>query len=513
MKPITGLKLAKLASFSALVAISGSGLSSSLFAAQQLTERIDTKVIIILRDQDAGAPAARGSMRARAAALANAQGSVLSELQQSNATRVHGFQMINALSATVSKSEVARLSAHPLVKAVLPDAVIKAVPHVRNSAIAGGSSASAAATAGSSSANGALCNTLEPQALQLTNAAFLDPTVPQAQLVRDGNGRYVTGEGVKVAYIADGLDPTVAGFTRTDGKPVFFDYQNFDGDPAGTPTAGGEAFGDASSIAAQDTPNGKVLTFDITQFNGAGAPALPTPCNIRVRGMAPGARLAGLDVFSSLGYTTTSAFVQAIEYAVINDDVDVINESFGGNPYPDNDDDPISLADRAAVAAGVTVVVSTGDAGTAGTLGSPSTNAWVIAAGATTQYRLYAQTGDPASIFSQHGYLNNNISAFSSGGFGQTNARTVDVVAPGESGWALCSTNTAMYEDCTSFNGGATPIEAFGGTSESAPLTSGAAALVIQAYRSTHGGATPSPALVKTILMSTATDIYAPASE
>src|SRR5580700_4430603 len=107
MKPITGLKLAKLASFSALVAISGSGLSSSLFAAQQLTERIDTKVIIILRDQDAGAPAARGSMRARAAALANAQGSVLSELQQSNATRVHGFQMINALSATVSKSEVA----------------------------------------------------------------------------------------------------------------------------------------------------------------------------------------------------------------------------------------------------------------------------------------------------------------------------------------------------------------------------------------------------------------------
>jgi hypothetical protein len=513
MKPSTGLKLAKLASFVALVALSGSALSGSLSAAQrQLTEKIDTKVIIILRDQDAGAPAARGNMRSRAAALANAQSSVLSELQQSNATRVHGFQMINALSATVSKSEVTRLSAHPLVKVVLPDRVIKAAPRVRDAAAAGGAGAAAAAASPASSSSG-FCNTLEPQALQLTNTAFLDPAVPQAQLVRDGNGRYVTGEGVKVAYIADGIDPTVAGFTRTDGKPVFFDYQNFAGDPAGTPTPGGEAFGDASSIAAQDTPHGKVLSFDITQFEGVAGPSLPTPCNIRIRGMAPGARVAGLDVFSSLGFTTTSAFVQAIEYAVINDDVDVINESFGGNPYPDNDNDPISLADRAAVAAGVTVVASTGDAGTAGTIGTPATDPWVISAGATTQYRQYAQTGYPAPIFTLKGYLNNNISAFSSSGFAQTGARTVDVVAPGESGWALCSTNPTLFTDCTSDNGGATPIQAFGGTSEAAPLTSGEAALVIQAYRSTHGGATPSPALVKTIIMSTATDIGAPASE
>ena len=84
------------------------------------------------------------------------------------------------------------------------------------------------------------------------------------------------------------------------------------------------------------------------------------------------------------------------------------------------------------------------------------------------------------------------------------------MTAPGESGWAACD---AGAPECTNFRGGGSDFQLFGGTSQSAPLTAGAAALVISAYRSTHGGASPSPQLVKSLLTSTATDLGLPTFE
>jgi Subtilase family len=506
MKGPTAVKLSMCA---IALCLSGSALTAALTPAQ-LQRVAQRNVIVILRDQMANLPPARRAMGARAAALTAAQAQVLAALPRVGTRKFVPFATINAFATTLSSAETAQLAAHPMVQAIVPDGVIHRAASGAGTDRFGGTAAAFAATT-----DNGLCNTLEPEALQLTHAAFADPSTPQAQQVRDGNGQLVTGKGVKVAYIADGVDPTSKGFIRPDGSHVFIDYQDFSGDPAGTPTDGGEAFLDASSIAAQDTPYGKPLNFDISQFVNPAHP-LPAPCNIRIRGVAPGASLVGLKVLSSINVTTNSNFVQAIEYAVINDDVDVINESFGGAPFPDDANDPISLANNAAISAGVTVVAAGGDGGTAGTLNSPATDSGVIAVGASTQFRLYAQTGNGAIPLTWNGgYIDNNISALSSGGFSQMNARTVDVVAPGDLGWALCSSNQALFTDCTNYAAtpGPTPVQASGGTSESSPLTAGVAALVIQAYRSTHHGADPTPATVKQIIMSSATDLGAPAFE
>ncbi|QHA02360.1 S8 family serine peptidase [Streptomyces broussonetiae] len=487
----------------------GTPLTSAPNAQALSDNRAPTPVIVVLKDQIPATPADSGHLQARAKAATAAQAPLLAKVRADGGTHIKSFVVGNAFAATVSPALRAALTADPAVASVVPDETVTVTPPgATEPGAQGGAKGPKSVTPGArGDGNGknpyAICPSdpskplLEPEALYSTHVEGT-PGSPGAHQI-------ATGKGVKVAYIADGLDPDDPDFIRPDGTHAVVDHQDFSGDGWDAPSGAAEAFGDASAMIAQGRQS-----YDLSKFVNPTHP-LPAGCNIRIEGFAPDASLVALKA----GGTTfpNSAILQSIDYAVSVAHVDVLNESFGSNITPDSGaHDTITLFNDEAAAAGVTVTVSSGDAGINSTIGTPSTDPHVISTGASTDNQSYLQTGYAASQFSNGTWADNRISALSSGGFTQA-GRTVDLVAPGEADWALCSPKISEYTECTNYNGTGSPVQPFGGTSQSAPLTAGAAALVIQAYRDGHHGQSPTPVLVKQFLTGSAQDLGLPAQE
>lgn len=479
----------------------------SLSAARVLAEQSHSQVriIVLLRNQLRNLPPTAHLARARAAAVGATQTPLLADVRHSGGHVTHAFRTINAFSAVVSQTERAALASNPSVSQVLPDSYVPATDPTGSGPIGtrGAGPGSTDPGSGTAIAGGGrqICPTdpakpiVAPEGLSLINA-------PEAQ-------QLVTGAGVKVAFIAEGIDPNNPDFIRADGSHVIVDYRDFTGQGPDAQTGGGEAFGDASTIAAQ----GRVV-YDLSQFTNPAHP-LPPGCTIVLKGVAPGASLVAMKVFPTFDGIPTGAFtstiIQGMDWAVSVDHVDVLNESFGGAEVPDTFQDVSKQFNALAEQAGTVVTTSTGDQGTSNTIGSPASGSAGIAVGATTQFQGLAQTTRGGYQLSPHGWLNDNIANFSSAGFTQS-GKTLDLVAPGNESFEACDASSE-FVDCKNLAGGPSNISTFGGTSESAPMTAGVAALVIQAYRQTHGGASPSPQLVKQIIVSNADDLNIPSWE
>ena len=405
---------------------------------------------------------------------------------------VRRLGVVNGYSATVSPQQLAELRADSRVARVVPNALIRIPRQTKPDVSVGGG-----ALPGACAPDGGV--QLNPEAVEVIHAVSDDP---QAKTARSLGA---TGAGVTIGDIAGSIDVNTPELIRADGSHVITSYQDFTGEGGAVISEDGESFLDDGMIAAQG--NG---VYDLADYT---AKHLPQPCRIRVEGVAPQVNLTAYKVYAANDYTTTAAFLQSIEYAVYTDHVNVLNEEAGSFPMPDTSADLIKTANANAMAAGVVITVPSYDSGLNSTIWSPASQPGVISVGASTTFRSYAQV-DEAGVadVGGTGWVSDNISSLSSGGFTEQ-GRGIDIVAPGDLDWAICTADAKAAPDCLNYAGKPSGVTLSGGTSEAGPLVAGVAALVIQSYRDTHGGATPSPSLVGHLITSTADDLGIVGSE
>jgi serine protease AprX len=285
-----------------------------------------------------------------------------------------------------------------------------------------------------------------------------------------------TGQGVDVAIIDSGVVP-VDGLTTkgkvVNGPDLSFEsqsekFQYLDTFGHGTHLAG--LIGGRSSNAPKDPTQATSYSF---------------------LGMAPDSRIVSVKVAGHDGATDVSQVIAAIDWIVQhrNDgdlNIRVLNLSFGTDSTQSYLLDPLAYAAEQAWKAGIVVVVAAGNDGNKAPLRNPALDPYVIAVGGYDHGKAYSTLDDAILGFSNCGY----------GG------RTPDLVAPGKSIISLLSPGSRAGVE----NPAAVVADRFikgSGTSQSAAIVSGAAALVLEQ----RPGATPDQ--VKALLMDTAAPMQA----
>jgi subtilisin family serine protease len=220
------------------------------------------------------------------------------------------------------------------------------------------------------------------------------------------------------------------------------------------------------------------------------------------RGMAPGASLIVLKVLDADGNGYISNVIAALDYAVHNRarfNIRVVNLSVAAGVYESYNTDPLTLAARRAVEAGIVVVTAAGNFGRDaknqaqyGGITSPGNAPWVLTVGASNHKGTVTRADDEVAPFSSRGpsYIDH--------------AAKPDLVAPGVGIESLSEGSSLLFSTHAAGRVWGTvdtvtqPYLSLSGTSMAAPVVTGTVALMLQANPKL------TPNLVKAILQYTA---------
>lgn len=225
-------------------------------------------------------------------------------------------------------------------------------------------------------------------------------------------------------------------------------------------------------------------------------------------GVAPGAGIIAQRIFDGAGGYAALPSFETLTRDAKRAGADVASNSWGDDTQGQydisamefdalvRDADALTLGDQPYI-----VEFSAGNAGPSyQTVGSPAVAKNVIATGATQNDRFNL----PIEEFAIYADGRDAMADFSSRGPCADGRIKPDLVAPGS--W-IASLRSVYANDDFAWWPISDNYMYEGGTSQAGPHVSGAAAVFVQYWRTTHGGATPSPALVKAALINSATDV------
>ncbi len=281
----------------------------------------------------------------------------------------------------------------------------------------------------------------------------------------------VCGRGVGVAIIDSGITSwhddlnLVDGTRRTADSVVHFkDFTNDAND--GRANLPSDGYGHGTHVAGSIAGSG---------YDSDGARA----------GIAPCASLIALKVLDANGTGYISDVIAALDYAVANKDafnIRVINLSVASGVFESYKDDPLTLAARRAVDAGIVVIASAGNLGVNqdgdvqyGGVTSPGNAPWVLTVGAASHQGTARRSDDTVGDFSSRGPTWIDFAA------------KPDLVAPGVGIESTADPYSTLYASHSAYLLDGThdvrykPYLSLSGTSMAAPVVAGIVTLMLEA--------------------------------